>query len=86
MFANSQATTIVGLNKFNTSKVRGMDYMFHNSEARELDLSNFNISSLLEANGMFSGSKATTVWVNNTNIANYFIKLDKSAGLTFRVK
>ena len=67
MFASSQATTVTGLNIFNTSKVTNMRYMFNTSKVTTLDLSNFNTSKVTNMSSMFKQSSATTINVSNFN-------------------
>ena len=51
-----KVTTIEGLNRFDTSKVTDMSWMFSSMEAlTELDVSSFNTSNVTDMGGMFNG-------------------------------
>ena len=72
MFSNAEIPEINGLDKFNTSKVTNMAYMFYNSKAKSLDLSSFDTSSVTDISYMFNGSSATTVYVRTETDMNKF--------------
>ena len=61
MFEGSKAETITFGNKFDTSKVATMSYMFSDSQAISLDLSSFDTSKVTDMKSMFKGSKATSL-------------------------
>ena len=61
-------TEIIGLEKFNTSKVVEMQAMFwNNKNIKDLDLTNFNTSNVTKMTGMFSGCNALV----NLNISSF---------------
>ena len=52
---------IIGLEKWDVSKVINMDYMFSDCKSlTELDLSNWDVSKVTNMNGMFSDCKSLT--------------------------
>ena len=87
MFNGSGATEIKGLNKFNTSKVTSMIFMFDDSKVTTLDLSSFDTSKVTSMNFMFYNSKATTGYARTQADADKFNNSSyKPSGLTFIVK
>ncbi len=87
MFSNSQATEIKGLNKFDTSKVTNMSYMFLASNATTLDLSSFDTSKVKYTYEMFKNAKATTGYARTQADADKFNNsYNKPSSLTFIVK
>ena len=74
MFETSNATTIKGIEKLNTSNVTNMYGMFWNTRVTSLDLSNFNTSKVTDMRFMFNGSWATTIKgiekLNTRNVTN----------------
>ena len=80
-----QLKEIRGLDKFNTSKVTAMQYMFvHQTSIRTVDLSSFDTRNVGSMNGMFYGTNITTIYASNkfdvTNLANsdYMFKKEMS--------
>ena len=87
MFSSNQATEIKGLNKFNTSNVTNMSWMFAYSKATMLDLSSFNTSKVTDMEGMFKGSPATTGYAKTQADADKFNNSsNKPSSLTFVVE
>ena len=67
MFSDSQATTIKGLEKFNTSNVTDMCDMFAGTKVRTLNLSKFDTSKVTNMSGMFADTSLTSLNVSNFN-------------------
>ena len=67
MFCDSQATTIKGLENFNTSNVTDMCDMFAGTKVRTLNLSSFDTSKVTDMSGMFYESQATTLDLSSFN-------------------
>lgn len=60
---------IIGLNKFNTSKVETMTDMFDSCKFSKIDISSFSSESLRSNQGMFgSCTNLTTLIINNPNL------------------
>ena len=70
MFYGSSATTISGLELFDTSNVKSMTAMFRDTKTESLDLSSFDTSSVTNMALLFSGSKASYIDVSSFNISN----------------
>ncbi len=70
MFMNAKATTIDGLESFDTSKVTEMQHMFRNSNFLSLDLSSFDTSNITSFLCYFFSSKATYIDVSSFNTRN----------------
>ena len=66
-FYNCKATTITGLNTWDTSNVTNMSGMFNNSSATSLDLSNWNTGNVISTGYMFSGSSVVSLDLSNWN-------------------
>ena len=67
MFSDSQATTIKGLENFNTSNVTDMCDMFAGTKVRTLNLSKFDTSKVTNMSGMFADTSLTSLNVSNFN-------------------
>lgn len=66
MFRGDSAIRSVDFNKFNTSKITNMTYMFWGAGFENLDLQNFNTSNVTSLYGMFNGtSNLRTLNVGN---------------------
>lgn len=76
MFMNSKATTIKGLELFDTSKVTEMQHMFRNTNFLSLDLSSFDTSDVTTMYRMFQGCKAKTLDLSSFNIGNVIDMID----------
>ena len=61
MFRYSNMTEIKGLEKFNTSKVTNMSYMFAGNKVKLLDLSSFDTSKVTDMDRMFANSEAAEI-------------------------
>ena len=70
MFMNAKATTINGLELFDTSKVTEMQHMFRGTNVLTLDLSSFDTSKVTSFLCYFFGSKATYIDVSSFNTSN----------------
>ena len=73
----SKLKEIKGINKFNTSKVDNMRYMFYNCEELEyLDLSNFDTSQVKYMEYMFSGCQK----LKELDISNFSLNYECDYG------
>lgn len=69
-YTPSYSESIIGLNKFNTSKVTDMSDMFNGSKATMLDVSGFNTSKVTDMSSMFNFSKVKKLNLNNFDTSN----------------
>lgn len=70
LFRDANATSIIGLKNFDTSKVTNMYCMFYNSNVIILDLSSFNTNKLTCMRHMFYNSITTTLDLSSFDISN----------------
>lgn len=63
-------TSIIGLEKLNTSNVTDMQYTFFANKASSLDLSSFDTSNVTNMNAMFHSSQATTLDLSSFDTSN----------------
>ena len=68
MFKNSELDKIIGLEKWDTSSVIYMQYMFEYTKIPELNLSNFNTSNVESMNEMFYNAKIPTLDLSNFDL------------------
>ena len=68
----SSLTTIIGLDKLNTTNITSMKNMFYNcTSLQSLDLSNWNVSNVSDISGMFEGcTSLTSVNFNGWDTSN----------------
>ena len=94
MFKDTKATEIKGLDKWDTSEICNMSYLFAGGNVTSLDLSNFDTSSVTNMSYMFyNASNLKTIYVsdkfvldNATSSSKMFegaTKLAGSAGTTY---
>ena len=72
MFNGAIVAEIKGLNKFNTSNVTNMVWMFSDSTITTLDLSSFDTSKVRDMRWMFEYCKATTGYAKDADTAAKF--------------
>ena len=70
MFSNSAATTIIGLDSFDTSNVIDMARMFFSVKVTVLDLSSFDTSKVTNMTWMFRNTEAESLNLSNFDTSN----------------
>lgn len=76
MFQWCNAKEVKGLENLNTSKIKYMDYLFYNSNIKNIDLSKWDTSNVTSMSFMFAGNKSSNVNLGNIDTSNVTIMND----------
>ncbi|MBR6133734.1 MAG: BspA family leucine-rich repeat surface protein [Bacilli bacterium] len=69
-FNHSAATTIVGLDTWDTSNVKVMTFMFYCTEIKDLNINTFNTENVTNFSNMFQGAKVTNLQIDSINTSS----------------